>query len=475
MFHTTKPETIRVYAFVNAAVVLLVLLGAFIGFNWRRMPGGFGEFLAIRVTLENLFLTALFLLSWAMAFRAFGLSRPSRRGPLGKKVIQVTKAFAVASVFALLFALATHISGAFTRRIVWYFVLAAILACFCGRFVAGRLARSLRGRRSLVIVGSGPRALATYEHLQVPGHGSTRVLGFVDSPNGHLVSAAVQRHMLGGLDDLEGILMKQPVDGVMIALPAKTRYPEIQAAIETCERAGIEAQVNLSDIFELSLAKPQLEAGGTTPVVSLKVVRDDYRQLVKRSIDVAGAIVGLAIFGPLMAAIAVTMKLTSPGSVLFTQERYGLHKRLFRMYKFRTMVPDAEKLQAGLESRNEAEGPVFKIRDDPRITTIGRLLRRTSLDEFPQFFNVLRGAMSLVGPRPLPKRDVALFDKASLMRRFSMKPGLTGLWQVSGRSNTTFSSWIVQDLKYIDNWSLSLDFRILFKTIAAVLGGTGAA
>ena len=174
-------------------------------------------------------------------------------------------------------------------------------------------------------------------------------------------------------------------------------------------------------------------------MVSLKVVQDDYRLVVKRCIDIVGAIVGLVLFGPLMLAIAAAIKLTSPGPALFSQERYGLHKRRFRMYKFRTMVLDAEKQQADLESCNEAQGPVFKIRNDPRITSIGRLLRKTSLDELPQFFNVLRGEMSLVGPRPLPKRDVSRFDDASLMRRFSVKPGLTCLWQVNGRSNTAFS------------------------------------
>jgi len=145
------------------------------------------------------------------------------------------------------------------------------------------------------------------------------------------------------------------------------------------------------------------------------------------------------------------------------------------MYKFRTMVMNAEELQATLESQNEAEGPVFKIRKDPRITPIGRILRKTSLDEFPQFLNVLRGEMSLVGPRPLPKRDVARFDNAWLMRRFSVKPGLTCLWQVNGRSNTNFEHWIGLDLKYIDTWSLGLDLRIIVKTVPAVIMGKGAA
>jgi exopolysaccharide biosynthesis polyprenyl glycosylphosphotransferase len=475
MFRTSKPLAGSVYAVVNAAVVLLVLLGVFTGINWSRMHGGFGAILAIRITVKNLFLTALFLLTWVIAFRAFrafSRSRPSQAAPLGRKLIQVTMACIVASAFALLCTLTTH-SVAFTDRIVLYLVPAAILACLCGRLVAGRIARSLRGRRSLIIVGSGPRALALYERLREPSHTPTRVLGFVDSPNAHPVSAAIRGHMLGGLDDLEAIVMKQPVDEVLIALPAKSCYDQIQAAIHTCERAGVEAKY-LADVYQLSLARAQFEEDEFLPMVSLKVVPDGYRQLVKRSIDVAGAMVGLAILGPVMLAVGVAIRLTSPGPALFTQERYGLRKRRFRMYKFRTMVRNAEMLQAGLEHRNQAEGPVFKIHGDPRITPIGRLLRKTSFDELPQLLNVLRGEMSLVGPRPLPKRDVSRFDDASLMRRFSVKPGLTCLWQVNGRSNTMFSSWISQDLLYIDTWSLSLDLRILIKTIPAVLHGTGA-
>jgi exopolysaccharide biosynthesis polyprenyl glycosylphosphotransferase len=260
---------------------------------------------------------------------------------------------------------------------------------------------------------------------------------------------------------------------VLIALPAKSCYEQIQTAIQTCERAGVEAKY-LSDVFQLSFARPKFEPDENAPVVSLKVVQDDYRLAVKHCIDIVGAIVGLALFGPLMIAIAAAIKMTSPGPAIFTQERYGFHKRLFPMYKFRTMVPDAEKRQAELESSNEADGPVFKIRNDPRITAIGRLLRRTSLDELPQLFNVLRAEMSLVGPRPLPKRDVFRFDDASLMRRFSMKPGLTCLWQVKGRSNANFDQWIALDLRYIDSWSLASDLRILAKTIPAVLKGWGA-
>jgi len=175
-----------------------------------------------------------------------------------------------------------------------------------------------------------------------------------------------------------------------------------------------------------------------------------------------------------MVGIAVAVELTSSGPALFAQERFGYMKRRFRMYKFRTMVADAERFQGDLEAQNEAAGPVFKIRADPRITALGRFLRRTSLDELPQLWNVLVGEMSLVGPRPLPTRDVDRFSEPWLMRRFSMRPGLTCLWQIGGRSDLSFQRWIALDLEYIDRWSLWLDTLILLKTIPAVFSGTGA-
>jgi lipopolysaccharide/colanic/teichoic acid biosynthesis glycosyltransferase len=175
-----------------------------------------------------------------------------------------------------------------------------------------------------------------------------------------------------------------------------------------------------------------------------------------------------------MGIIAAAVKLDSPGPVFFGQERVGLGKRRFRMLKFRTMVDGSDRLQAQLEHLNEAQGPVFKIANDPRITRVGRILRRTSLDEIPQLLQVIKGDMSLVGPRPLPLRDVNLFDQGIQRRRFSVRPGLTCLWQISGRSNLEFSKWLELDLLYIENWSLSLDMKILLRTIPAVLRGSGA-
>jgi len=204
-------------------------------------------------------------------------------------------------------------------------------------------------------------------------------------------------------------------------------------------------------------------------------VRDGWPLLVKRILDLAISFVLLVALTPLFLVVAALIKLTSPGSVFFRQERMGINKRRFVIYKFRTMVPNAEEMMESLEDLNEVSGPVFKIMDDPRITPIGKFLRRTSIDELPQLFNILKGDMSLVGPRPLPVRDYQGFNQDWQRRRFTVRPGITCLWQVNGRSSIPFEQWMRLDLQYMDEWSLWLDLKILARTIPAVLRGSGAA
>jgi exopolysaccharide biosynthesis polyprenyl glycosylphosphotransferase len=214
---------------------------------------------------------------------------------------------------------------------------------------------------------------------------------------------------------------------------------------------------------------------GDIPLLSLEpVALNETKLIFKRVIDLTLAGLSLLTLLPVMAVIALVIKLDSPGPVFYLQERVGLRKRKFNMYKFRSMICDAEKKLREIEHLNEAEGPIFKMSNDPRVTRVGRFLRKTSLDELPQLINVVRGEMSLVGPRPMSLRDVDLFDKGIQRKRFSVKPGITCLWQISGRSNLSFSKWLELDLKYIENWSLLLDVMILFRTIPVVIKGNGA-
>jgi len=279
--------------------------------------------------------------------------------------------------------------------------------------------------------------------------------------------------MLGDLSELEDILVRQPVDEVLITLPVKSCYAQIQDAIEICGRIGVECKY-LSDIFQPSFAQEGYEELRGFNVITLKPVVPDARFIIKRGFDIVASSLGLTLLSPLFLIIAIAIKVSSSGPAIFSQERHGRNRRRFRMYKFRTMVDKAEALQPSLELKNEVCGPVFKIRNDPRVTSLGMFLRRSSLDELPQLLNVLKGEMSLVGPRPLPGRDVSKFEEAWLLRRFCVVPGLTGLWQVTARNSIRFEDWVQRDFEYIDNWSLKLDFLILARTIPAVLKGVGA-
>jgi len=276
------------------------------------------------------------------------------------------------------------------------------------------------------------------------------------------------------LADLSAIISHDPVDEVIVALPLRRRRALIEKIVEACEEQGIMVRVR-TDLFDLHVARPQVDTIDGVPVVTIRSGPEDGWQLVlKRVIDFIGSTLLLLLLAPFLLLVALLIRLDSPGPVLFRQERVGLNRRRFQLIKFRTMVQEADKKQELFESLNEADGPVFKIKNDPRVTRLGRFLRQFSIDELPQLINVLKGEMSLVGPRPLPLRDVKLIDAQWHKRRFSVKPGLTCLWQVNGRSDVSFERWVRMDLEYIDTWSLALDLKILLKTIPVVFRGSGA-
>lgn len=275
------------------------------------------------------------------------------------------------------------------------------------------------------------------------------------------------------LAQLPELLHRDPI-GCVIFNVSQTYFSDVEKAILACETEGVEAWL-VADFVKTSIARATIDELGGKPVLVFRSTPDISWQLVgKRLLDVTGAAAGLLILGPLvMLPAMLAIRLTSPGSILFRQKRSGLHGRLFTMYKFRSMVDDAEMLRVELEAFNEATGPVFKMKQDPRVTPVGRFIRKTSIDELPQLWNVLTGDMSLVGPRPPIPTEVLKYDPWH-RRRLSMKPGLTCLWQISGRSSIGFDQWMKLDLEYIDHWSLWLDIKILLRTIPVVLGGFGA-
>jgi exopolysaccharide biosynthesis polyprenyl glycosylphosphotransferase len=422
--------------------------------------------LGVAFSLADVLLAAAAAACWSLAMHLLGgYDAPVPRAAAGAWLL----AGCTATVLALpVFGAAEHGAGS----LLWLLGTAsAVAVMLAARRAAGWAAAGMTAERQVLVVGTGPRAIQLARGLD-GGEPGFRLIGMLDSEcqSGH---PWVRERFLGDLDSLERRLAGSVVDEVMIALPVRSCYEQIQRVIEVCERLGVEVSYP-ADIFRSSLGVARYAAGHPLSGVALRMVPAERQRHLKRGVDVAGSLLALVLVGPLLAGIALAVRLSSPGPVLFRQERFGYNRRRFTMYKFRTMVAGAETQQDRLEALNEAGGPLFKIRDDPRVTPLGRFLRRTSLDELPQLVNVLRGEMSLVGPRPLPLRDVSRFPEPWLMRRFSMYPGITGLWQIGGRSDLGFDDWIHLDLRYIDRWSLWLDLKILVRTVPAVLRGTGA-
>ncbi|PYT75506.1 MAG: sugar transferase, partial [Acidobacteria bacterium] len=301
------------------------------------------------------------------------------------------------------------------------------------------------------------------------------ILGFVDQDwPGMKEFRKTDYAYVCDLNGFPSFLRESVVDEVVLALPIKSSYSEASRIATLCWEQGITTRF-LSDLFDLKMTHARARSLDYESLVTIHVGTPEGQPMsLKRLLDVLVSLSCIICFAPILLITAILIKLTSPGPVFFAQRRLGLNKRVFSVYKFRTMVEGAEKKQAELERLNEVTGPVFKITNDPRITTIGRFLRKTSIDELPQLFNVLKGHMSLVGPRPLPLRDCRGFEKDWHRRRFSVRPGITCLWQISGRSSVHFERWMELDMEYIDRWSIWLDLKILFQTIPAVLKGSGA-
>lgn len=435
-------------------------------------------FFSIRIKLINCVIFALILLGWHAIFSLCGLYRSQRLAGRREMFLGAWKATTLATLFCAALGIVWHIRMMTPLYLLLFWICASVLVVGTRMLILSILEFvRIRGRnlRHVLILGTNRRAIEFSRRLDAaPGLGY-RVLGFVD--NGWHKDSAFQTEypLCCDFDHLAEYLRCNVVDEVANYLPLRSLYERCSCVAALCEQHGILMRFD-PEMFDLKIARHRAEElDGRTHITAHSSLLEGWATMAKRVLDVIASLALLLCLAPLLAVIAALVKLTSEGPVFFKQERIGRNKRRFHMYKFRTMVPNAEALLKRLESLNEASGPVFKIKNDPRITPIGRFLRRTSLDELPQLFNVLKGDMSLVGPRPLPVRDYEGFNQDWQRRRFSVRPGITCLWQVNGRSNIAFDQWMKLDLKYVDEWSIWLDMKILAQTIPAVLKGAGAA
>lgn len=361
----------------------------------------------------------------------------------------------------------------YSRLIFVYAWALIILLLIVSRIFETATKASLRkrgiGLNRLLVVGAGTQGRLIMQNVVAQPDLGYHVVGFVDDER---VEDFGRFKALGTLEHIPHLIRDTGIDEVVIALPSASHQKIVEIMMQ-CERAGVEFRI-VPDFYELSLSKVDINEINGIPLIGIREVSiQGWNLMLKRLMDVVISLCVLVVFSPLIAMIALAVKIDSPGPMFFAQTRIGRGGKEFQFYKFRSMKVGAEREVASLEELNEATGPLFKMRNDPRLTRVGRVLRRLSLDELPQFYNILTGEMSLVGPRPPIPREVEKYQDWHY-KRLDVSPGLTGLWQVSGRSDLTFDEMVLLDIWYIENWSLGLDLKIMLRTIPAVLLARGA-
>lgn len=407
-------------------------------------------------------------------FFVYRLYGSFRTVPFRTEAARVTKS--VATGAALLFAINFITKFDKSRSLLFLFLAIAYTLLLAERLAIRMISGWIRERgynyRTVLIIGTGPKAREFARIIHDHRHWGLKLLGFVAEDPLETARSINGYDVLGAINDMPEIIHKHVLDEVVMVVP-RNRLEDLEDTFLLCEEAGIKTRIAVS-MFPHLIAKVDLEEMQGVPLITFSTTPTNELSLViKRALDVVIATLILVLTSPIMMLAAIGIKLDSEGPVLFRQVRIGLQGRKFVLYKFRSMVEDAAAMLKELQHLNEMDGPVFKMKDDPRVTRVGRVIRRYSIDELPQLFNVLKGDMCIVGPRPPMPEEVESYERWQ-KRRLSMKPGLTCLWQVNGRNKIPFGEWMKLDLAYIDNWSLWLDLKILLRTIPQVLLGRGA-
>lgn len=430
---------------------------------------------SIKEFVHYAWLLLIIIPTWNVVFYLNGLYPANRLRKTEEAIWIIVKSIAIGTAIIIVIL--------FSFRIIYISrVIVVIFSVLCVLFMSAKeisfrqyfnyLRRTKKSLTKTVIIGEKGQVNKLHELIVQNKDLGLDILGYAVIGGGPKIEDSSLKY-LGSSNQIHRVIHKQPVDLVVVGLP-KERLSEIEEPLSVCEKEGVELWI-AADIFHVIIAKPSIDQVDGIPFLVFKTTpKESWQLLSKRIMDIIVSFTLLIVTSPILLLVGILIKFTSPGPIVFKQKRVSLRGRRFILFKFRSMETNAEQRKRELRKLNVMKGPVFKIKDDPRITKIGKFLRRTSLDELPQLWNVLRGDMSLVGPRPPLPSEVAKY-KGWHRRRLSMRPGITCLWQTSGRSQIKeFDKWAQLDLQYIDNWSLWLDIKILAKTILVVLSRSGA-
>ncbi len=475
---------INMMKFADAVVIIISFLLSYFIDDFFRSIYDFHEMAyAIAPTFEGLYyfskmnwpLTFSILPVWLYILSALGAYKDFRTRHFKKELVIIVKAALLSIVvFGSIFFI---LQMKFTSRLyVGIFTITTGLCLIVEKrlnsILLDRIHESGFNQVNLLIVGTGRRAQEFIRAVKNHSNWGLRIVGLIDDEHGMYGKEIEGYRVLGRIQDIPFILHRKVIDRVIFVVPRLWLH-RLDDVILACEREGISTSISM-DLYDLRIAKMRQTNFNNFPLLEFETFNaKEWQLFLKRAMDIVLSLLFLVIVSPIYLITAIAIKLSSRGPVFFQQIRCGTNGRKFMLYKFRSMIVGAEMKKKMIEKMNEMDGPVFKIKHDPRITRVGRIIRKLSIDELPQFINVLKGDMSIVGPRPPLPVEVDMYELWQ-RRRLSLKPGITCKWQVSGRNNINFERWMEMDLEYIDSWSLWLDVKILFKTVVVVLSGYGA-